>query len=98
MVEYVILPTITSSSPAIVRQQEEVAEMLFDLLASQQRWVLVHLLILKSTAAMQASSGGLPPALSHRLASLVPLQHSMPDHAQVLLRGTKAPSGRAKRL
>lgn len=80
--ENVILPTIASSSSAIVRQQEEVAELLFDLLASQQRWVLVHLLILRSTATMHASNALLPPALSHRLASLVTLQ---PDHAQVLL-------------
>jgi hypothetical protein len=83
MVECIILPTLASCNPAIVRQQEEVAHMLFHLLAAQQRWALVHLLVAKGATALEAGGKGRPPALSHCLADLEAPQHSPSDEGQV---------------
>ena len=83
VMETIVLPTLASCEPAIVRQQEEMAQMLYDLLAAQQRWDLVHLLVLKGAGGLQANEGGVPAPVSYRLAQLDAIDASPPAEGQV---------------
>lgn len=83
MIKTVILPTLASANTTIVRQQEEVSHMLFQLLAAQQRWEVVHLLVVKGASVWQSGDRGVPAALAHLLASLDVHEHSQSDGGQV---------------
>ena len=69
--EYIILPAIVLASKDILKQQEEMAAMLFALLEKQRQWILVYMILNRCATALVPSSQNLPLSLQSPLQSIL---------------------------
>lgn len=69
--EYTILPALALQKPNILKQQEEMASMLFALLGQHKKWMLIHQVLERCCSTLSQSCPELPAPIRSPLRTLL---------------------------